>query len=168
MKACFLRRHVVAVLILGLGLALAGCVTQPSAPTNFFMLAPLTPAAEEEEEEPSADAGERRTVVSVETVRIAGYLNRPQIVTQLSDTQFRLGEFNRWADDLGANLTGVIAENLSRLLSAASGPEKRSSLRTSETCVGRFPVFKRRFMTKEIPIWLKSCEPIETLASTGK
>ena len=112
MKACFLRHKMIAVFILLP--ALAGCVTQPSAPTNFYMMAPLIPSAEK----PSADAEKEQTVISIMAVRIPSYLDRNQIVTRLNETEYGLAEFNQWAEPMDANLTRVIAQNLSRLLAA--------------------------------------------------
>jgi uncharacterized lipoprotein YmbA len=80
------------------------------------MLTPLAPSAAG----PSSDTGEGRTVISIETVQIPGYLDRNQIVTNLNETEYQLAEFNQWAEPLSDSLTWVIAENLSRLLSADS------------------------------------------------
>lgn len=114
MKACFLRPKLTMVFIFWL--ALAGCVTKPSAPTNFYMLTPLAPSATK----PSTDASEIRTVIAVEAVEIPGYLDRNQIVTNLDDTEYELADFDQWAESVGDNLTRVITENLSRLLAADS------------------------------------------------
>ena len=45
------------------------------------------------------------------------YLNRPQIVKRLNETELTLGEFDRWAEPLVDNMFQVIVENLSNLLS---------------------------------------------------
>jgi uncharacterized lipoprotein YmbA len=123
MKAFFLRHKMIAVLFLWP--VLAGCVTKASAPTSFYMLTPLSPSAAK----PSAGTGDGRTVISIEAVKVPGYLDRSQIVTNLNDTEYQLAEFNRWAEALGDTLTRVIAENLSRLLSSDSAdvfPSARS------------------------------------------
>ena len=112
MKGSFLRHKMIAVLILVL--ALTGCLTKPSAPTSFYMLTPSTAPAVK----PSADTEDRRTVIAIEPVQIPGYLDRNQIVTRINDTEYQLAEFNQWTESLGSNLTRVIAENLSQLLSA--------------------------------------------------
>ena len=69
---------------------------------------------------PSADEGRERTVIAIEAVQIPGYLDRPQIVTNLNDTEYQLAEFNQWTEGLDDTLTRVIAENLLSLLSADS------------------------------------------------
>jgi uncharacterized lipoprotein YmbA len=112
MKIFFFGFKMAAVLILWL--ALAGCMLQRSAPNNFYMLTPLAPSAVK----PPADAG--IIVIAIQEVQIPGYLDRPQIVTRLNDTEYKLAEFNRWTEGLGDTLTRVIAENLSRQLSSGS------------------------------------------------
>ena len=113
MKA-ILRHNLITVLIFGL--ALAGCVTKPSPPTNFYMLAPLIPPAE------GSPAGmeKEQTVIAIANVLIPTYLDRNQIVTRQNETEYGLGEFDQWAEPLNDNLTRVIAQNLSRLLAADS------------------------------------------------
>ena len=123
MRVFSFRHKLIAVLFLWL--ALAGCVTKASAPAKFYMLTPSSPPAVK----PSAEAGEKRTVIVVEEVKIPGYLDRNQIVTRLNDTEYQLADFNHWTESLSNTLTRVIAENLSRLLSAdAAGvfPSARS------------------------------------------
>jgi uncharacterized lipoprotein YmbA len=106
----FLRYNVITVLILWL--ALAGCVASP--PTNFYMLAPLIPPAEES----PAAMEKRQTVIAIMNVLIPSYLDRNQIVTRLNETEYGLAEFDQWAEPINDNLTRVIAQNLSRLLAA--------------------------------------------------
>jgi len=102
------------IVICILGLALAGCVTRASAPTSFYMLTPLAPSAGKAS--PGTEA--QRTIVAVEAVEIPAYLDRNQIVTRLSETQYHLAEFDQWTEPLGNTLARVIMENLSHLLSA--------------------------------------------------
>jgi len=97
-------------------LALAGCLGGPSAPTNFYMLSPLSPSQAGE----SAASAEARIHVGLETVVIAEYLNRNEIVLNLDNTIFQLAEFNQWAEPLDGNLTRVLGENLTNLLQDAS------------------------------------------------
>jgi uncharacterized lipoprotein YmbA len=110
MKAFFFTPKMIAVLILGL--ALTGCLTKASAPTNFYMLTPLTPPAVN----PSTVKGQEILVIVVDSVQVPGYIDRNQIVTRLNDTEYQLAEFNQWTESISGNLTRVIAENLSRLL----------------------------------------------------
>ncbi|MBT8364284.1 MAG: PqiC family protein [Deltaproteobacteria bacterium] len=100
------------VAIIFLALALAGCLGGPSPPTNFYMLSPLSPS-------PAGTApasAAARIHIGLETVVIAEYLNRNEIVLNLDNTIYQLAEFNQWAEPLDANLTRVLEENLTKLL----------------------------------------------------
>jgi uncharacterized lipoprotein YmbA len=104
------------VAIIFLALALAGCLGGKSPPTNFYMLSPLSPSPAGE----SAASAEARIHVGLETVVIAEYLNRNEIVLNLDNTIFQLAEFNQWAEPLDGNLTRVLGENLMNLLQGDS------------------------------------------------
>ena len=107
----FLHRHK-HVAIIFLALALAGCLGGRSERTNFYMLSPLSPSPAGE----SAASAEARIHIGLETVVIAEYLNRNEIVLNLDNTIFQLAEFNQWAEPLDGNLTRVLGENLTNLL----------------------------------------------------
>ena len=51
-------------------------------------------------------------------VSIPAYLDRPQLVTRLSGNELQVDEFHQWAEPLRANITRVIAKNLSTLTGA--------------------------------------------------
>ena len=107
----FLRgpKHVAVIF---LSLALAGCLGGPSAPTNFYMLSPLSPS----QAGTSPATKEARIHIGLETVVIAEYLNRNEIVLNLDNTIYQLAEFDQWAEPLNDNLTRVLEENLTKLL----------------------------------------------------
>jgi hypothetical protein len=110
MKGFLFRPTHFAIMVLWL--ALAGCLGGPSAPTNFYMLSPLS----------SPQAGtfpataEGRIRIGLVTVVVPEYLNRNEIVVNLDNTVYQLAEFNQWAEPLNVNLTRVLAENLTNLL----------------------------------------------------
>jgi uncharacterized lipoprotein YmbA len=110
MKGFLLRPRHLAIMICWL--ALAGCLGGSSAPTNFYMLSPLSssPAGT------SAATAEARIRIGLETVVIAEYLNRNEIVVNLDNTVYQLAEFNQWAEPLSDNLTRVLEQNLTNLL----------------------------------------------------
>ena len=95
-------------------LSAAGCsIKSETAPSRFYMLRPL-PA------DPSAPASgidESRPVLALGPVDIPAHLDRPQIVTRTPGTEVKLSEFERWAEPLEDNVTAVLADNLSSLLS---------------------------------------------------
>jgi len=49
-------------------------------------------------------------------VRVAAYLDRPQMVTQGSGSEVKLSEFERWAEPLMDNIRTVLANDLSVLV----------------------------------------------------
>jgi len=58
----------------------------------------------------------RKIAIGVGPIKTPEYLDRPQIVTQVSQNKLRISEFNRWAEPIEKNTTRVLADNLSTLL----------------------------------------------------
>jgi len=110
MKANLLKPKHLAIMILWL--ALVGCLGGQSAPTNFYMLSPLSSS----QAGTSAASAEGRIRIGLVTVVVPEYLNRNEIVVNLDNTVYRLAEFNQWAEPLNNNLTRVLEENLTNLL----------------------------------------------------
>ena len=110
MKKLLFRPQHLAMMICWL--VLAGCLGGPSAPTNFYMLSPLSPS----QAGTAAATAEGRIRISLATVVVPEYLNRNEIVVNLDNTVYRLAEFNQWAEPLNDNLTRVLAVNLTNLL----------------------------------------------------
>ncbi|MGH8610501.1 MAG: PqiC family protein [Gammaproteobacteria bacterium] len=92
--------------------ALNGCFRN-TAPIRFYMLRPLTPAESPQAAIPRTDRG---PVIGLGPIRLSDYLDRPQIVTAVSEQEYRLAEDHRWAERLDQTLTRVMAENLSVLV----------------------------------------------------
>ena len=110
MKGFLFRPKHVAIIFLSL--ALAGCLGGPSAPTNFYMLSPLSHS----QAKTSPATAEARIRIGLETVVVPEYLNRNEIVVNLDDTVYQLAEFDQWTEPLSDNLTRVLEENLTNLL----------------------------------------------------
>jgi uncharacterized lipoprotein YmbA len=90
----------------------SGCsslFTADRTPTNFFVLT-ATPAGE------SIRAIKDGPFVGVAPVRIPDYLNHTVIVTRTAGNELDLATFNEWAAPLAANITNVLAENLSAMI----------------------------------------------------
>ena len=107
-----LRLHPQIVLCFILGVLFAGCVATPSQPTRFYMLSPQG----ESKDVPPSETSESCVVIGVGPVEIAEYLNRPQIVTRISNNELNLAEFDRWAEPLVDTFSRVLSENLAKLL----------------------------------------------------
>jgi len=85
----------------------AGCSrTQQS---RFYLLTSVPEVAPEA-------AREEGSLIGVRSVQLPEYLDRPQIVSVVGANQFRIAEFDRWAEPLATNFAAVLAENLSMLL----------------------------------------------------
>ena len=105
------RGRTVAV-ILGICLfALGGCASSKVA--RFYTLSPLSAPGEPSRTIPA----EQGIAVAVGPVAIPDYLNRPQILTRSGPSEHKLAEFERWAGSLEEDISRVLAENLSVLLS---------------------------------------------------
>lgn len=117
----------------GLALALGGCLALGETPaTRFYVLTPLTDSvmATPPAEEPSE--ARPRVAVALAPVEIPRYLDRPQIVTRISANELSLAEFDQWAEPLPESVAQVLAENLTRLLSA-HGMEVLPELRANRS-----------------------------------
>jgi uncharacterized lipoprotein YmbA len=88
-----------------------GCARTPQA--RFYILQPQPPAVDQAQLSVSVND----MIIGVGPVELPEHLDRPQIVTRISSNELHLSEFNRWAESLEKNLSRVLAENLSLLLS---------------------------------------------------
>jgi len=58
----------------------------------------------------------KRTVIGVAEVDIPEYLDKPEVVTRLSQGRLQVNETERWAGAFDKNIQSVLTKNLSRLL----------------------------------------------------
>ena len=98
--------------IVALLMHLAGCAS--SAPTRFYVLSPL--ASSKAESQALKDEG--CIAIGIGPVELPAYLDRPQIVTRVSENELNLAEFDKWAEPLKENFSRVLVENMSSLLCA--------------------------------------------------
>ena len=105
-------RRTIALVLVPLCLMLSGCVSPPSPSpgARFFQLQPSPDQA------PVA-GGLGDALLVVGPVEVADYLDRPQMVQRVGAHQVAYDEFQRWAEPLRKNITWVLTENLSSLLS---------------------------------------------------
>jgi len=99
-------------LILVMGVTAGACSVLPPQEerTRFFV---LTPAAGAGRIEPAAmQRGNRALTVGLGPITIPRYLDRPEVVTRLSETEFSVSDTDRWAEPLGTNVSSVIKQDL--------------------------------------------------------
>jgi uncharacterized lipoprotein YmbA len=65
-----------------------------------------------------AKSDEPCIAISIGPIELPDYVDRSQIVTQISPNKLRLAEFDQWAEPLKENFSRVLMENLSILLCA--------------------------------------------------
>lgn len=99
-----------AVSTLILMFMLAACTT--STPSRFYLLTPGVAGG--------GGPPIENLVVGVGPIRLATYLERPQIVVRENSNRLNVHEFDRWGGNLEANISWVVAENLSRSLGTES------------------------------------------------
>ena len=97
------------ILLLASAVCLSACAGK-SATSQFYVLSSLP--------QPSLSAAEG-TVIGVFPVSMPEYLDRPQIVTRVSENEIKVGEFSRWAEPLKDSFTRALVQNLSSLLNTA-------------------------------------------------
>ena len=111
MTNCLLRQSTTVVLT-ALLILLGGCSS--SSPTRFYVLRSWSDSMNKKELQPSDR--ERCVSIGVGPVKVADYLDRPQIVTRVTPNEVKIAEFDQWAEPLGQNISRVLADNLSALL----------------------------------------------------
>ena len=93
-----------------LGAVAAVWMTGCSTKSNFYQLHP------QQMTHTSSVSHLRSTVIGVDQVQLADYLDKPQIVTRVSQGRLRLHEEDRWAGALDKNIQSVLTRNLSHKL----------------------------------------------------
>ena len=92
-------------------LTVLGCGT--SQPSHFYLLRALSPSSVSGLSDTKASS----LSFGLGPVTLPKYLDRPQIVTQSGGHEIELAEFHKWAEPLSENVSHVLAENLSVMLS---------------------------------------------------
>jgi uncharacterized lipoprotein YmbA len=95
-------------------LPMTGCLSLGSGtqdPARFYMLSSMDVAGGAQRANPVSFS------ICVGPVSVPEHLNRPQMVRRIGDNQVEFAEFSLWAEPLQENITRVLMENLSVLLS---------------------------------------------------
>ncbi len=105
-----LNSGIATIFLLSL-LFFSGCAS--SKPPNYYIMHSL------QSEAPGVKIAraENDLTIGVGPIKIPEYLERPQIATRATPSSLQFAEFDKWAESLEKNLTRVLAENLSLLLS---------------------------------------------------
>ncbi len=88
----------------------SGCATKES---RFYILESMRAEAVLTE----SRMIENDLAIGIGPVELSGHLDRPQIVIKGEGNELSFAEFDRWAEPLNENISRVLAENLSILLS---------------------------------------------------
>jgi uncharacterized protein len=91
-------------------LMLGGCtVLAPQKDeTRFFVLMPVQDGAA-----PAAVSTSHPLTLGLGPVTIPAYVNRPEVVTRMSDSELKVSDTDRWGEHLDTNVTRVLASDLS-------------------------------------------------------
>jgi uncharacterized lipoprotein YmbA len=99
----------IVIAFIGAGvMMLAGCASSP--PVRYYGLSPVAA---------SADKVSGDEIVGLGPLDFPDYLNRPQIVLRSSANEFRIGEFDRWAEPIQQTFTRSVASHVDSQLNNA-------------------------------------------------
>ncbi|BBO18813.1 conserved hypothetical protein [Candidatus Brocadia pituitae] len=96
---------------MGVLAVIVGCASTP--PSNFYILNSMEKQAAQQ----TGSDAMQQVAIGIGSIEIPDYLDRSQIVIRSSRSELKVDEFNRWAGSLKENISSVLAENLSSLLS---------------------------------------------------
>ncbi len=100
-------KHLIYIPLLLSVVLLNGC---SSAPIQFYMLNAQTGTP------PLVNALPAGTVLGLGPIHLPAYLDRPQLVTALSEHQYQLDEQSRWAERLDENIARALSLSLAKQL----------------------------------------------------
>ena len=115
------RYRLTTVTLLGLALLFTGCLGGPSPTpaTRFYVLNPIYSEENANRPKPVMDLDENVSL-GIGPVRLSQMLDRPQIIMRTSQNEIRVADLDRWAAPLQENITNVLTDNLTTLLSTGS------------------------------------------------
>jgi uncharacterized lipoprotein YmbA len=95
---------------LALTLLLGGCtVLAPQKDeTRFFVLMPV-----QEDAAPVSAAASQPLTIGLGPITIPPYVNRPEVVTRMSDSELKVSDTDRWGEHLESNVERVLRSDLS-------------------------------------------------------
>jgi uncharacterized lipoprotein YmbA len=92
---------------------LSGCAGTPSEPTRFYRL----DGQPERTQTFSVKPQPGESLIGVGPIKLATYLDRPQIIERQTPHRLRLYEFDHWAGSLQENILQVVTDRMRQRLS---------------------------------------------------
>jgi uncharacterized lipoprotein YmbA len=107
--------------LLALSLVLNGCLGGPSQTpaTRFYVLNAIYSAENVDRSEPVMVLDENVTL-GLGPIKLSQVLDRPQIIIRTNKNEIRVADLDRWAAPLNENITNVLTDNFTTLLSTGS------------------------------------------------
>ena len=104
---------ILAAVVIVLGIAVVGCsVLSPQEDRSRYFV--LMPVAGSDRTFSTGVASESHTVaIGLGPISVPRYLDRPEVVTRLTDTEFSVSETDRWGEPLDTSVSRVLAQDLS-------------------------------------------------------
>ncbi|MGD9150676.1 MAG: PqiC family protein [Desulfobacterales bacterium] len=98
-----------------------GCLGGPSPTpaTRFYVLNSIDSAENTNRPQPVMNL-DKDVSLGIGPIRLSQVLDRPQIVIRTSQNEIRVADLDRWAAPLQENITNVLTDNLTTLLSTGS------------------------------------------------
>ena len=108
---------ITGVVLITIMLAFSGCLggASQTPATKFYVLNSLD--GTENIAQPSPITVLKDAAIGVGPIRLSQVLDRPHIILRTSHNEIRVADLDRWAAPLNENLTNVLVDNLSILLS---------------------------------------------------
>lgn len=94
------------ILFFGLCFGLSACFGGRSADPNFYTLSPVT----------EKSISDKNVSIGINRVRVARYLDRPQIITQKEGGEIDVSEMNRWIEPLSNLIARTVASDIKNAL----------------------------------------------------
>lgn len=104
---------ILAGLVITIGIAVCGCsVLSPQEDLSRYFV--LTPVVSSDNAAPAGVASESHTItVGLGPISVPRYLDRPEVVTRLTDTEFSVSDTDRWGEPLDTGVSRVLTQDLS-------------------------------------------------------